>query len=80
MKQLLIYLLFFGLLFSPETSLYAQDAEKLFQQGMIKEEGEGNLNEAIDIYTQLVNDTSMDRALRANALMHIGICYEKLGK
>ncbi|MEN8194090.1 MAG: hypothetical protein ABFS12_14795, partial [Bacteroidota bacterium] len=32
------------------------------------------------IYTQLVNDTSMDRALRANALMHIGICYEKLGK
>ncbi|MEN8194546.1 MAG: tetratricopeptide repeat protein [Bacteroidota bacterium] len=80
MKQLLIYLLFFGILLSPETPLHAQDAEKLFQQGLIKEEGEGNLTEAIEIYDQLANDTSVDRTLRANALMHIGICYEKLGK
>ena len=80
MKNLVKYLLIAFLVIGGLTSLTAQEAEKLFQQGMMKEEAEGNLTEAIEIYTQLAEDDSVDRVIRANALLHIGICYEKLGK
>ena len=79
MKVLVKYLLISILCLGICTSVSAQQAEKLFQQGMMKEEGEGNLTEAIEIYNKLVDDTSVARKMRANALLHIGICYEKLG-
>ena len=59
---------------------FSQLPEKLFQQGLVKEEGEGELQEAIELYNQVVDDESADRALRAKALLHVGICYEKLGQ
>jgi len=72
--------LFVILLISYHTPSFSQDAEKLYQKGLVKEEGEGSLQEAIDIYNQVVENTSADRSLRAKALLHIGICYEKLGQ
>ena len=80
MKNLAKYLLISILCLGSLTTVIAQEAEKMFQQAMMKEEGEGNLTEAIDIYNKLVDDTSVAREIRANALMHVGICYEKLGK
>ena len=80
MKNLVKYVLISFLIVGSLTSSIAQEAEKVFQQGMMKEEGEGNLTEAIEIYTTLVDDVSVNRAIRANALLHIGICNEKLGK
>ena len=80
MKNLVKYVLISFLIVGSLTTVIAQEAEKIFQQAMMKEEGEGNLTEAIEIYTKLVDDVSVDRAIRANALMHVGICYEKLGK
>lgn len=62
------------------TSSFSQKPEQLFQQGLIKEEGEGSLQEAIDIYNKVVDDVSAARSLRANALLHVGLCYEKLGQ
>ena len=59
---------------------FSQDAEQLFQKGLIKEEGEGSLQEAIDIYNQVAENVSANRSLRAKALLHVGICYEKLGQ
>jgi Tol biopolymer transport system component len=66
-------------MFALQTPVKAQNSQKLFQKGLIQEEGEGNLNKAIEIYNSLVNDVSIERALRAKALLHVGICYEKLG-
>lgn len=80
MKNLAKYALIAFLAIGGLTSLTAQEAEKLFQQGMMKEEAEGNLTEAIEIYSQLADDTSVAREIRANALLHIGFCNEKLGK
>ena len=80
MKNLAKYVLIAFLAIGGLTSLTAQEAEKLFQQGMMKEEAEGNLTEAIEIYSQLTDDTSVAREIRANALLHIGFCNEKLGK
>jgi len=80
MKTLLKYLLICTLCFAGIQPGVAQQAEKLFQQGMMKEQGEGNLDQAIKIYKKLIDDSSVDRSIRANALLHLGICHEKLGK
>ncbi len=58
----------------------AQTTEQLFQKGIMKEEGEGNLPEAIEIFNSIVEDSEADDALQAKALLHVGLCYEKLGK
>ncbi len=79
MKKLFISLLVFGVMSSFQTPILAQNSEKLFQQGMMKEEGEGNLIAAITIYNKIVNNATAERNLRAKALLQVGICYEKLG-
>ena len=79
MKNLLICFLMIGFLFFIQTTVQAQNSQQLFQKGMIQEEGEGNLTEAIEIYNSIVNNADADRELRAKALLHVGICYEKLG-
>ena len=63
----------------PEPVL-AQKPEAQFQKGLIKEEGEGALLEAIEIYNEVAGDESAERSLQAKALLHVGLCYEKLGK
>jgi Tol biopolymer transport system component len=59
---------------------WAQSPEQLFQKGLMKEEGEGSLKEAIELYKSVADNNSADRALRAKALFQMGNCYEKLGQ
>ena len=73
-------LLFTFIFLATFTPCFAQSPEQLFQKGLIKEEGEGSLNEAIDIYKKIVKNNDADKSLRAKALLHVGVCYEKLGK
>ncbi len=58
----------------------AQTPEQLFQKGIMKEEGEGSLREAIELYKSVADNTQANRALRAKALYQMGNCYEKLGQ
>lgn len=60
--------------------LYSQNAEQLYQKALMKEEGEGNLPEAIEIFNSIVEDSNAEDALQAKALLHVGLCYEKMGK
>ena len=57
----------------------AQSAEQLYQRGLVKEEGEGALQDAIDLYNQVADNSSASTSLRAKSLLHIGMCFEKLG-
>jgi Tol biopolymer transport system component len=59
--------------------LFSQSASQIFQQGLLKENGEGDLKAALVIYEKIVGDETADRSLRAKAQLHIGQCYEKLG-
>ena len=81
MKTLAIILLsavsFVNAIFSDAS---AQIPEKLYQKALVKEEGEGALLEAISIYNQVADDQNAEKTLQAKALLHIGMCYEKLGK
>jgi Tol biopolymer transport system component len=69
-----------ALILSGTTLSFPQSPEQLFQKGLIEEEGEGDLNEAIDIYNKIVKNRDADKSIRAKALLHVGVCYEKLGK
>ena len=57
----------------------AQDGYDLFQQALLKERAEGELEEAIQLYGQIVRDFPADRTLAARALVQMGLCHEKLG-
>lgn len=57
----------------------AQSPEQLYQKGLMKEEGEGALQDAINLYYQVTDNTNAGLSLRAKALLHTGMCYEKLG-
>lgn len=58
----------------------AQTPEQIYQKGLMKEEGEGALQDAIDLFNQVADNSNADISLQAKALLHIGMCYEKLGK
>jgi len=57
-----------------------QSAEQLYQSGLYKEEVEGELEGAIEIYEKIIKDFPENESTAAKALYHIGMCYEKLGK
>ncbi len=57
----------------------AQSGYDLFQQALVKERAEGNLDEAIKLYQRIVREYASDRTLAAKALIELGQCYEKLG-
>jgi Tol biopolymer transport system component len=59
--------------------LLSQSASALFEQGLFKENAEGDLSGAIAIFNRIVEDKAADPSIRAKAQLHIGMCYEKLG-
>lgn len=58
----------------------AQGGTDLFQKALSKERAEGQIEEAIQIYTQIVKDFASDRPLAAKALLQLRACYERLGQ
>ena len=76
--KLLVVLIIFGA--GILTPSYSQTPEQLYQKGLMKEEGEGALQDAIDLYNQIAENSNADKSIQAKALLHIGMCYEKMGK
>jgi Tol biopolymer transport system component len=58
----------------------AQTAEELLSRGIHLEEVKGELEKAIEVYQTIVDKFSDNRPIAAKALLHIGLCYEKLGQ
>lgn len=56
-----------------------QTAEQFYQSGIYKEEIEGELEKAIEIYETVLKNFAENKTVAAKALYHIGLCYEKLG-
>ena len=63
----------------PATGYAQQTAEELYQAGLYQEEAQGDLEGAIQLYRQLVENHSGNREVAARAQLRIGLCYEKLG-
>ena len=62
------------------SQIFAQTAEELFPKGIQLEEVKGELEKAIEVYQTIVTKFSTNRPVAAKALLHIGLCYEKMGK
>ncbi|MBN1388883.1 MAG: PD40 domain-containing protein [Bacteroidales bacterium] len=58
---------------------FAQTAEELLPKAIQLEEVKGELYEAIETYRLILNEYPGNREVCAEALLHLGICYEKLG-
>ncbi len=62
------------------SSGYAQQtAEQLYQSALYKEEIEGEMDAAIKIYETIIKQYPENRPVAAKALLHSGICKERLG-
>ena len=73
--------LVFAMMFVVASSACAQQtAGVLLQSGLYKEDVNGDLEAAIAIYERVLKDFPQDRTHAAKALLHIGLCYEKLGR
>jgi len=70
----------FVLIFVFVSSGYTQQsAEQIYQSGLYKEEVEGDLQKAIELYQKILKQFPENRKVAAKAQLHIGLCYEKLG-
>ena len=65
---------------APTLIAQERDAEVLLQAAMHTEQVEGDLEQAIQLYREIVAKHGDDRAVAAKALLYLGRCYEKLGR
>lgn len=80
MKQkLFVFIVFILILAFASSASIQQSAGQLYQSGIYKEEVEGELEKAIEIYQTIVKQFPGNREIAAKAQLHIGLCYEKLG-
>ncbi len=71
---------FFIFLFLTGTTFPQKDPGSLFEKALFYEESEGDLQKAISLYEKIIKDYSSEAVIAAKAQLHIGFCYEKLGK
>ncbi len=62
------------------SSTYAQAASELLEKGIFTEETVGDLDKAIDIYKQVVEESEANRKLAAQAQLRLAMCYLKKGQ
>ena len=77
-RQILLLIIFLqiftGLSFAQE------QAGKIFEKALYLEESEGDLQKAISLYEKIVKEFGKEQEIAAKAQLHIGFCYEKLGR
>ena len=58
----------------------AQNGYDLFQQALVKERAEGDIEGALELYQRIVREHGGDRSLAARVLVQMARCYETLGR
>jgi hypothetical protein len=80
----ILYLLLTLVLLTPSRSGYAQSAPAAagvrLEAGIEKEDVDGDLKSAMDIYQKIAADTAAPRDVRAKALLRLAGCDKRLGK
>jgi len=79
-KTVLILMLLMAGLFLTNNDIFPQQtASQLYEKALYLEEARGELQGALDIYRQITENQDAAQSLKAKALLHMGLCYEKLG-
>ena len=74
--------IFLSCLLLTASDLLASSVEETYQAALTQEKGEGNLEEAIRLYQQVIEAHEKgegDEKMAARAQLRIGVCQEKLG-
>jgi len=79
MKRLTVIMIVGSLMALASETAVAQNGYDLFQQALVKERADGDLQAAIELYQRIVREHSGDRVLAAKALVQLGRAYESLG-
>jgi len=61
-------------------SLLSQNAQEIYQRGLVQEQAAGKLPQAIELYMQAAKEAGKDRTLAAKALIRAAGSQEKLGR
>src|SRR5262245_47303946 len=80
MKALISTVITISMLALAVGAVVAQSGSDLFQQALVKERTEGNMEAAIVLYQTIVQKHASDGALAARALVRLGGCHDKLGQ
>src|SRR5262245_34289931 len=56
------------------------DSELEYRAALHKQQVEGDLGGAIELYKSIASSKTADRTVKARALLQLGACYEKLGQ
>lgn len=79
-KPIVIFILSIAVIFCiTNTSFSQQTAGQLFEKAIYMEEATGDLDKAIDLFQQILEEFPDNRELAAKSTLHLGICYEKQG-
>jgi len=80
-KILLLFLLSAACLFFVFGNLPSQEsAAEIFEKALYYEDVQGDLQKAIELFEQVLKQFPKSREIAAKAQLHIGLCFEKLGK
>ncbi len=82
MNKLVLTILCLSFLFLFSASLSSspqQTPDVLFEKALYMEEGQGDLQKAIELYKKILKQFPEHREYAAMAQLHIAFCYEKLG-
>jgi len=77
---LTLFLTIVCLIFVFGNSPSQESAAEYFEKAFYYEDIQGDLQKAIELYEQVLNQFPENREIAAKAQLHIGICYEKLGQ
>lgn len=76
---LILILIIAGLFLSGIDAFPQQTADQLYEKALYLEEAKGEMQQAIDLYKEIIKQNPGNRQVMAKALLHAGYCYEKLG-
>ncbi|MBN2030630.1 PD40 domain-containing protein [bacterium] len=79
-KRIFLIVSLFTLMICVNASMAQEQAGTLFEKALFLEESEGDLQNAIALYETIVREYSSEPETAAKAQLHIGLCYEKLGR
>jgi len=68
-----------GVSFLFSSMIQKDTAKELFERALYLEETKGDLEKAIEVYSRIVKEFPDERATAAQAQLHLGYCFEKLG-
>ncbi len=76
---IMVILLLVGVSFLFSSLVQQETAKELFEKALYLEETKGDLEKAIEVYKQIVKKFPDERPTAAQAQLHLGYCFEKLG-